>query len=400
MIRRSRAVSYAACLALALLTMGQVNMPDPRQMSGVPLPASDVPAGTISVRVIRGSFDHSLSGVDVRFSVDGDTHVVKTDDQGRAQIANLKTGARVTASATVDGEILNSQEVTVSTSGVRMVLVATDPAMAARAAEDKRLAAGPAVRGVVVLGPESRVVVQPAEGALSVFYVLDIENSARTPVDIGGPIVVNLPDDARGAAILDPAPPQAKALGSHVTVTGPFPPGATNVQIGFDIPYSTGTASLQQTFPLALPSVTFLMARQGHVDVASPQLTGRSDTVDDGRTVLVAQGPALAAGQPLSLTFTGLPHLPLWPRYTALAIAIAIVAVGFWAAFRRPAPVPAAAARAALRGERDRLLDRLATLERQHRSGKVSDAAYATARESLVATLEQIYADLDGSAAA
>ena len=29
-------------------------MPDPKQMSGVPLPTGDIPAGTVTVRVVRG----------------------------------------------------------------------------------------------------------------------------------------------------------------------------------------------------------------------------------------------------------------------------------------------------------------------------------------------------------
>ena len=55
------------------------------------------------------------------------------------------------------------------------------------AAEDKALAAAPPVKGIVVLGPESRVIAQMSNDLLHIYYVLDIINTARTPVDIGGP---------------------------------------------------------------------------------------------------------------------------------------------------------------------------------------------------------------------
>ena len=53
------------CVLTALLSMAQVAMPDlKRDVSGKPLPATDLAAGTISVRVIKGSFDKNLYGLD------------------------------------------------------------------------------------------------------------------------------------------------------------------------------------------------------------------------------------------------------------------------------------------------------------------------------------------------
>ena len=69
-------------------------MPNPKEISGVPLPAPDVPAGTVSVRVVRGSFDEQSDESAVEFTVDGKTQTPKTDENGRAQVAGLKPGAR------------------------------------------------------------------------------------------------------------------------------------------------------------------------------------------------------------------------------------------------------------------------------------------------------------------
>jgi hypothetical protein len=49
--------------ALAQMPPGMgANMPDARQMSGTPLPTGEVPAGTVIVRVVRGSMANPLAG--------------------------------------------------------------------------------------------------------------------------------------------------------------------------------------------------------------------------------------------------------------------------------------------------------------------------------------------------
>src|SRR5262245_8051134 len=100
-------------------------MPDLRLVSGVPLPATDLPAGTVSVRVVRGSFANNLPNISVDFIVDGTKKTLKTDDSGRAEVKGLAPGARVKAVAVVNGERLETQEITIGQSGIRFVLSAT-----------------------------------------------------------------------------------------------------------------------------------------------------------------------------------------------------------------------------------------------------------------------------------
>ncbi len=381
-------------LLACAFAVAQVQMPNPKEISGVPLPATDVPAGTVSVRVIRGSFENNLAGIAVTFSVDGQTKTMTTGADGRAQVQGLKTGANVKASVTVDGQQIESQTVTIASSGIRFVLVATDPNAAAREAADNALAAGPAVKGIVALGPETRVIVEPAEDTLNVFYVVEIVNTAKTPVDIGGPFVLDLPAEARGAGVMDGSSPQAKTNGTRLMVLGPFAPGSTQVQVGFGLPYSGGSRTLEQRWPVALPQVTVLMERSGTSDVTSPQLAQRREMTDSGRQVIVAQGPAIPAGQTLALEFTGLPHRPLWPRYTALAITLAIVVIGLAVAVRAPV-APSVPSREALNSERAMLLDTLAAIERDRAAGRLRDATYLREREAPLARLTEIYAALD-----
>jgi hypothetical protein len=313
----------------------QVNMPNPKEISGVPLPAEDLAAGSVSVRVIRGGFDKNVPNQPVIFTIDGTTRTVSTDAQGRAQVDGLKSGAVVSASTVVDGATISSQPVTLSGSGIRFVLVAVDPDMAAREAEDKRLAAGPAIPGTVVFGPESRIVIEPGDETVTVFYVLDVINSARTPVDIGGPLVVQLPTGARGAGLLEGASPQAKILGPKVTVLGPFAPGTTSVQLGFELATGADTKTIRQTWPVAMPEGTIVLQKTGREDLVSTQVTSKSETTSNGQQVVFGRTAAVAAGGTFEVEVTGLAHHARWPRYLGLSLALGFVLVGLREGFRR-----------------------------------------------------------------
>src|SRR5690606_16519526 len=142
---------------------------DLRQAAGVPLPAADLPAGTVSVRVVRGSFANNLAGETVVFTVDGQSRSVTTDAAGRAQISDLPQGARVQATATVGTERLESQEITIGGSGIRFVLVASggDEASAAPATP---------VPGSVVIDSGSRIVIDYSNELLNVYYVIHVVN--------------------------------------------------------------------------------------------------------------------------------------------------------------------------------------------------------------------------------
>jgi hypothetical protein len=326
-------LACAAILALAAPAAAQVAMPDPTQISGVPLPASDVPAGTITVRVIRGSFANNLTGVDVTFDVDGQSRVVKTDANGRAEIDGLAPGTHVTATAVVDGERLQSQPMTIAGGGFRVVLAATDPASVAARQDDERLAAGPAVKGAVALGPNSRIVAEFSSDQLTVYYVLQVVNTARTPVDAGGPLIFDLPSEAVGASLLEQSSPNARVSGTHVIVTGPFPRGTTNVNVGFGLPYSGPVAHLEQRWPIALPQVAVFALKSDALDIQSTQITNKRTMTQQGEQVIVGTGPGVAAGQVLAIDVTGLPYHHEWPRYTALAAAGLIMVIGLWTAF-------------------------------------------------------------------
>lgn len=330
-----------ALLAIAFALIGavgvpaQVNMPNPSQISGVPLPATDLPGGSVSVRVIRGGFDKNVPDQPVVFTIDGVAKTLKTDAQGRAQVDNIKTGATVVASTTIDGATLTSQQVTIAGSGVRFVLVAVDPDAAKRAEDDKRLAAGPAVPGSVVFGPESRVVIEPGDETITVFYVLEIINSARTPVDIGGPLIVNLPTGARAAGVVDGSSPQAKINGPKLTVMGPFAPGTTAVQLGYELQTGGNSKVIVQKWPVSMPESTIVLQRTGGEDLESSQVSGKNEALSNGQQVIFGHVAAVPANGTLTVEVTGLAHHSRLPRNIALTLVVGLLAIGLREGFRR-----------------------------------------------------------------
>lgn len=328
-------LAFALGMTSAVPAQAQIAMPNPKEISGVPLPAADVKVGSVTVRLIRGGWDKNIVDQPVEFVIAGKARTVKTDAQGRAEVDGLAAGTVVKASAVVDGEKLVSQDITVGTSGIRVVLVATDPDAVKREAEDKKLAEGPAVPGTVVLGPNTRIMVEPGDEVVTVFYVLDIVNSARSPVDLGGPFQLDLPQGARGAGMMDGSSPQGKVLGAHLTVVGPFKPGSTEVQVAFELPTGSGTKTIEQAFPVSVPEATVLLQRVSGEDIASPQLVDRRETTNNGTPLVMARVTAIGAGGTLSFDVSGLAHHPRWPRYLALTIGLGFLLVGVRESFRK-----------------------------------------------------------------
>ena len=325
-------LGFAFAMSAPRNMLAQTAMPNFKEMSGSVLPTSEIPAGSVSVLLLRGSRDKPLTKHDVEFLIDGKPRRTTTDETGRAQVNGLPRGSRVQAVAVVDGERLESKEAVVESTGLRMLLVATDPEAGKRAAEDATLAASPAVKGIVVLGPESRIIAEMQQDRLNIYYILQIVNSARTPVDTGGPVIFDLPPEARSSVVLEGSTPKATANGPRITVTGPFAPGVTVVQAAYELPYSGGVARIDQRWPVALPQLTVLVQQIGGLSVSSPQIASKRDVSDQGQALILANGPAIAAGQSMTLEISGLPHHPTWPRTLALSLAAIIAAAGIWGA--------------------------------------------------------------------
>ena len=394
------AVAMAVTTSAAAQVPQGAAMPDARQMSGVPLPSGDLAPGSITVRVVRGSLSNVLPKQEVEL-IGGARARALTNEAGRAEFSGLPIGAKVKAVVTIDGERLESQELTVPpTGGIRVMLVATDPELVKREEQDRALAAGPARPGIVIFGDQSRLVFEIGDDGLNVFNILEIQNTARTPVTPTVPIVFDLPHAAERASLLEGSSPLAVVAGKRVTVNGPFPPGPTLVQVAYNLPYSGSTAEYRQRLPAALAQVTVIAQKVAAMTMSSPQVLQQREMQAESGLYIVGQGPPVAAGTEMSISFSGLPHAPTWPRDVALGLALAILLAGALVAYRGRTSPGADAERSRLEAERERLFAALTSLETSHRAGSIEPETYAEQRRQLVVALERVYAALDDQVAA
>jgi hypothetical protein len=369
-------------------------MPDPKQMSGIPRPVDDLPAGSISVRLIRGSLTNNIVNHPVELRIGSRVVSANTDENGRAQFDKVPSGATVRAAADVDGEHLESQEFPApAQGGIRLMLVATDKSKAS-AIEP----AAPAAAGQVVISNQSRIVLEPAEDAVNVFYLLDISNTARGPVNPPAPFVFDVPKGALQPAIMEGSSPQASISNGRVRVEGPFAPGHTLAQIAFALPSDSGSVELAQPFPANVETLTVIARKLGDTTLTSPQISTQQDIPLNGELFVGATGGSVSAGQPIRLTLTRLPHHSIAPQVVTLALALAIILAAVWAWGRKTDESSSVDERKRLLARRDRLLNDLVRLESDRRSGRgaaTDDHRYATRREELMSSLERIYGALD-----
>jgi hypothetical protein len=368
-------------------------MPDAGQMAGVPLPAGDLPDGTLTVRVVRQELGNNLPNQTVTLKGGGPVRSATTDAEGRARFDGLPAGVTFTAEAVVDGETLASRPFEIAArGGVRVVLVAGLSAAGAQAAGAPPAPPRP---GTVEFAGDTRFIFEYQDDRLQVFYLLEIVNAAAAPVDVGGPLQLDLPPGAVGATVLEGSSAQASVQGERVTIAGPFQTGKTVVQIGFTMP-ERETLSVRQRLPAALTQ-TFVAAEQvGALRLFSPQLTDTREVTAEGQRFVLGTGGRLDAGDTLAIDLTGLPAHSATARYAALGLATAVLAAGFWLAFaprdRR------AASLATLTAQRDRLMSEVVGLERKRRQHPLT-AGEEARRQHLVRELEKVLAQLDDAPA-
>lgn len=396
--RRGAIALLSACLSVpcGAVLFAQFEMPDVKQMSGIPRPVTDLPDGAISVRLIRGDLSNNIVNHPVELHVGSKVLTQKTDESGRAQFPGLTAGAAVKATAVVDGEHLESQEFPApEKGGIRLMLVATDTSKGPATTPD----AAP-IAGEVVIGNQSRIVVEPGEDAVQVFYLLDISNTARAPVNPSKSFAFDMPKNAVGTTIMAGSSPLASVTGTRVTVLSPIPPGHTFVQVACALPATNGAVTIAQTFPAAIEQLAVVVKKVGDTTVSSAQITDQREMPAEGEIFIAATGGTVAAGQPIALAIAGFPHHSSTPRTVALALAVVIVCIGVWGAgYTEDDPAGRAALHKRLVARRDKLFNDLVRLENDHRSGRADARRYDTRREEIVAALEHVYSALDDDGA-
>jgi hypothetical protein len=397
----ARGVCALALVAAAWPSSAAAQMPDPRAMSGMSMPAPELADGTVTVRVVRDQISNNVAGVAVELHGAGDVRRATTGADGRAEFAGVPPGAQVHALAMVDGQRMESQPFDMPASGgVRTILVAgsdaaagAGPPQAASPPADAPQPAGSA--SSLSIGGSSRIAAEFSDDVLQVFYLLEITNRTSAPVTPASALIFDMPTGAEGTTLLEGSTKNASAKGTRVTVPGPFPPGATPLQIAFRLDSLGSAATITSTFPLPMEAVSLAVQKIGSMTVSSPQVTQLQERSIETSQFVMGLGPRLAAQSPLVVQLDGLPYKSRLPVYVALALASAIVGAAVWFILFPGQFEAAGARRRALQQRRESGLAALATLEAQHRAGQLDEAQYTSRRATLVAQLERVYGELD-----
>jgi hypothetical protein len=387
---------FTGLLVVALgASVAAQQMPEASQMAGQPLPAPELETGMVSVRVVRERMGNNVTNHPVTLAGPGQRLDANTDAQGRATFGDVPPGTRVVVQTIVDSETLQSPPFTIpATGGVRIALIAgLDAAAAREQAAREEAAQQPARQGVVVFGGESRVILEFQNDNLQVFYLLDIVNNARTPIDIGEPLFIVLPEAATGAGALQGSSTQAVVQGDRIRINGPFSPGVTPVQVGYRLAYRGDTAVLTQQWPAAFEQVFVAAEKVGNLQISSPQFQQQQEASAGGAPFLMATGGRINAGDALTVTLTGLPHRNTIVRDVGVALGVLILVAGFWLALTGPRARNRRTEELARR--REKLFAELVALEDDHRAARIDDRRYASRRQALVSQLERVMGELD-----
>jgi hypothetical protein len=390
----------AVCLVLVLSSVAFAQMPDPRAMHGQAIPAGELPAGSVTVRVVRQGLGNNVAGINVELHGAGPVRTAVTAADGRAQFSGVPPGGEVHAIAVVDGERLESLAFEVPRAGgVRTILVAglglgsagsTPPPASAPPVTAPSTGAAP---GELAFGGNTRLAIEFQDDTITVFYLLEIVNPGA-PVALEAPLVFALPQEATGATKLEGGSPLATVAGNEVSIAGVVPAGVTAVPIAYRIERWDATHTIEQRFPLPVAQLAIGVQRLPGLAVESAQATSVREASLSGQAFLIVTGPRLAAQAPLRLALSGLPHRSRLPLTIALGLAALVALLGAYLSVNLPAD-RAVARRQALETRRRRGLAALASLEADRAAGKVADTPYADRRARLLADLERVYGELD-----
>ena len=391
-VRWVTAITAVMILGSSMIAHSQIPMPDPSEMSGLPLPSSDLPNASVSVRLIRSQLSNNITDHPVELHSDAVLLTVFTDEFGRALFEDLEAGSNVSVSAQVGDEILDSRTFAVPAfGGVRVMLVAeaSMPSVAATV---------PSNPGVISLGGDTRFVVEMADEAVEVYYLLEAVNTTDAPVAPVVPVDFDLPFGAQGAVLLEGTTPQARLDGRRVSVVGSFQPGPTLVNVAYVLPYTGSDLVIEQTMPVVVDQIAIVAEKHGDMQLRSPQITQSREMNARVGTFMVGGGPRLAANETFSISLLGLPHHSVIPLRVALVLVGLFVVWCLWKSTRPMTVKNDASLRQKLEARRDRLFDDLVQVETTYRSGTLTDGPYTLRRKTIFGQLERLYQRLEPNA--
>ena len=248
----------------------RLQMPDPKQMSGVPLPVRDLPNGTVSVRVVRAG-RNNLQGETVEVTVAGRRSLTEDGRQRPRAVFRHRGGRRrAGAGGRERGERSSLPFPMPYQGGIRLMLVATDPE-AARRQKIRQAGRRSGAAGIVIFGGESRFVIEHRRGcAAGLLSAQHPEHRRERRWRPRAPVVFDLPTGARRddpRRIDGPRARLGRAGHGHRSVSarrnagpGRLSPCRTRVEI-----------TLAQKMPVALEQVLIVAEKSSEVRIASPR---------------------------------------------------------------------------------------------------------------------------------
>ena len=475
-------IVFASLLAAAIAS-AQPMMIDPSKMSGIPRPDPQVPAATITVRLIRGELTNRVVGHAVEL-LGPDGAVVKsenTDENGRATFSGLSGGPFVARAKDGDDELTSQPIDLPGGQGVRVMLVFKNNQAGAPdgvGRPDKTLPSGTVIvravgpdggilpgllvklgqvragesavverksqsddkgeahftgldakptsgylaevekdgtkyagkpfrmpdnMGVLVvvqvspvtrdlsglqIGQGSHFIIQVSDDAVQVVEVWRLVNSSAAAIVVPGGLHFPLPDAAVQANAGQQAPPTFSVTGHDASWTGPLPPGDTELQVMFMMPFKDGQLEITQKTPVAFSETAIVTEKIDGFSISGDRLETEERELQ-GRKLTLYRGPGSPAGGQIHLVLTGLPHADASWRYWAAGLTVLLL-VGF-GIYAASGDGGVSERRRTLERKRETLLDELVALEKKAEGSDKRNKR----RDELKEKLAQLYRDLD-----
>ncbi len=358
--------------------------------------------------------------------------VATTDQRGAAEFPGLQAGTEYTITVVMNGTRIEGKPFTLSDK-TGMVAVAAlawdaeskqatvsglpwgpDKVYVVRANVDGRTYVSPPFqltrdRGAIVplpvLGENQfrfRLTGQIEDEFLFFHATLAMTNGPVAPTSLGHDIDIPLPRGFLGARLSDDKLSSRVRIIPHQGLVwkGAIPPGGMQFDITFSLRADDGGVLFDWALPHgAVGSQIWLQWLDSMSINLAGEAEGKLANTDTGIKVYQLNGLNISPQQRIVWRVSGLPQNPSWYQYVRWVIGVVVILLGIWLAVtlfglsRRTSKVSKFADRSA---RRDRLLTELATIERKHAEGKLSDSKYDSRKKRLFAELEPLYDQAEG----
>lgn len=228
-----------------------------------------------------------------------------------------------------------------------------------------------------------------------------LQNPTTAPIMPGGDssVTIPLPEGFVGANVAEGSEGQVRTSSEGFVVQGPLGPGQKSFQGQFAIETSGGAFEFDMPLPYRVWNSQMFIQKWEGMDLILPDVEGMqrdTRTLGDNEFAIL-RGINIDPQHRLVIAGEGLPERSRLFRYlkwAAGALGLSLLMWGVVGLFLARPGEGVQERRVELERQRDRLLDELADLERQHRRGEVPESRYARSKENLRLELENLYAEL------